>query len=785
MATVDTYTRQEKILLDKRLNIVKTSVTNIDSASLSQTDLLRGPASNVTLNIVGIFDSLVAIEWTDFVEGSAAYALLTLKQQDELLQGEAFINVQDYAGVDPTGSTYSDDGIEAALEDALAYQATGSGTQYGDWFLTTGNILYFPKGIYKIKRTIVIEDKNSNVFGPSVILRGAGMGPTTISFVGEAGTAAGQDIIKMRNAYNTSIEDMCIKSSRAEAYKNSAIVSILNNPLKSGFRKHNMVRNCFLGGVDDQHHEVCVRIGSEGTHTDANNDFHFFDHVTFSGGTEANVSIEASQAMGHQFVECFMTGGPIGIAVSIGQFAPLRAFGTVTITATGVSVGATVTLDVGSGPAVFTAGNTEDTAIGQFNRSGTSAAAAQSLADCINRNSNIAAKAFAYVVDNKCYVRAVVGGTAGNAFTMASSDATDLALSGATFSGGTAGIVVSASSIGGPYRWYGGGCGGHCLTDFQVSPQGNDPFIIEGCNSEGSARLVDGGYGPAAVTGSVIIRGNRFATYGIHPDFGWVRFSFAPTILIEGNMITASDPAATLAKVLVHNGASNPFHLALRNNAYNYTWNGTDAPISYTVNGAHAAQYFVEQTGNCVNDSVTGRPITLPNFYDGSPFKFKQVLQSGVSSPYSALGLTSGQRISLDEGASTVKLYGTTNQLNIDCALTRTNGNILAVGSIKSVTNGGGIESNGKYVSEYTDATGTPGDTTINKPTGRASLAAGATAVVVTNGVVSTNSNILIVPLDIDATVAKWKVNTTAGSFTVTVDAAATANWRFAFFVFN
>ena len=85
-----------------------------------------------------------------------------------------------------------------------------------------------------------------------------------------------------------------------------------------------------------------------------------------------------------------------------------------------------------------------------------------------------------------------------------------------------------------------------------------------------------------------------------------------------------------------------------------------------------------------------------------------------------------------------------------------------------------------------TDGSGTPGAATINRPSGKVAIALGVASVVVTNSLVTANSTILAVVQSADATLTFIKsVVPTTGSFTITGNAAATANCKVAFFVFN
>lgn len=111
-----------------------------------------------------------------------------------------------------------------------------------------------------------------------------------------------------------------------------------------------------------------------------------------------------------------------------------RANGTATCAS--VSVADTVTVR----GVVFTAAAAENLATGAFNQSSTDTVCATSLAACINASTNaslsglVGAKSAAGVVT----VYSIAAGTAGNAYTLASSNGGRLAVSGATLANGAA-----------------------------------------------------------------------------------------------------------------------------------------------------------------------------------------------------------------------------------------------------------------------------------------------------------------------------------------------------------
>jgi hypothetical protein len=80
-------------------------------------------------------------------------------------------------------------------------------------------------------------------------------------------------------------------------------------------------------------------------------------------------------------------------------------------------------------------------------------------------------------------------------------------------------------------------------------------------------------------------------------------------------------------------------------------------------------------------------------------------------------------------------------------------------------------------------AAGTVGAQTISKPFGTVNFAAGATTLVVTNTTVTTTSKIFVQVCGTDATAISARVTRANGSFTITLNAAATAETAVAFFI--
>jgi hypothetical protein len=95
---------------------------------------------------------------------------------------------------------------------------------------------------------------------------------------------------------------------------------------------------------------------------------------------------------------------------------------------------------------------------------------------------------------------------------------------------------------------------------------------------------------------------------------------------------------------------------------------------------------------------------------------------------------------------------------------------------------GGSVSAGG-----YTDNSGTPGNTTINTPSGRAAFGTGTSACTVTCAACTATSKVLVElegPADTTLTSILF-VTPAAGSFVVTGNAASTANPKFRFVVVN
>lgn len=114
-------------------------------------------------------------------------------------------------------------------------------------------------------------------------------------------------------------------------------------------------------------------------------------------------------------------------------------------------------------------------------------------------------------------------------------------------------------------------------------------------------------------------------------------------------------------------------------------------------------------------------------------------------------------------------------------------GSVVLTPGVQASTGGDGfVNLNGNVKTQKTiTAAGTTGARTINQPAGSVNFAAAATSLVVTNSMVNTSSVILATVATNDSTMKSVVAVAGSGSFTLTANAAATAETRVNFLVVN
>ncbi len=225
---------------------------------------------------------------------------------------------------------------------------------------------------------------------------------------------------------------------------------------------------------------------------------------------------------------------------------------------------------------------------------------------------------------------------------------------------------------------------------------------------------------------------------------------------------------------------------------HNYSTNATATATTKTVNlatGGAAGSTTNVNIGSATASAVLGT-LTLG---------FPTIVQP---TNYTSLNLFNTQSTTVNfAGAATTFTLGGTPTTSLTANLFA---NATASGQTKTInigtggvassttninigsTNGGQINLNRKVVFQATETSvGTTGNQTINSPSGSVNFAAGATSIVVTNSLATTTSHIFCTLETNDATAVIKNVVRAAGSFTINLNAAATAETRVGFLVIN
>ena len=248
--------------------------------------------------------------------------------------------------------------------------------------------------------------------------------------------------------------------------------------------------------------------------------------------------------------------------------------------------------------------------------------------------------------------------------------------------------------------------------------------------------------------------------------------------------------AATIANLVGQNVVANTY-TATSTTADNYTANagsGIDA-FQAATNGARihfgaGASDYASSDGTTITFAapitVTGAISSNNNISAGAGSTVSGGAWSG-STVYSVVNtaMTIGGWIADGAGAIAITMKART-------ALTIAGAQIIAWYKDDGTTKVAAITKDGAYNPDFTDDSATAGNRTVNKPAGLNAIAALAATCVITNSVVKATSIVLCVLQEADATATTiLRVVPAAGSFTLTVNAAATADTTFGWIVFN
>jgi hypothetical protein len=203
--------------------------------------------------------------------------------------------------------------------------------------------------------------------------------------------------------------------------------------------------------------------------------------------------------------------------------------------------------------------------------------------------------------------------------------------------------------------------------------------------------------------------------------------------------------------------------------------------------GSVSRAYYDEANENLVLKSNLGSSngggvggYTLEALMDGSSTQQLNFRVAGgnVYQKFSPNGTYFATNLSFVTG------IGTIGPPTTDIAIGRNSAGVLEVNNSNSGTYRDILVR--KYTADATNtATGTTGAQTINKGSGTVNFAAGATSLVVTNSLVTTASIVYCVIRTADATAIIKNVVPASGSFTITLNASATAETSVGFIVFN
>lgn len=271
----------------------------------------------------------------------------------------------------------------------------------------------------------------------------------------------------------------------------------------------------------------------------------------------------------------------------------------------------------------------------------------------------------------------------------------------------------------------------------------------------------------------------------------------------DGSTLVTGDIAATGPVLLEYHGATSKFRM-LSTPAFMSAVSGTLAGYVGVGSAAPLTRLYVN------NDWVTNQGQLAINANSGQRYSGLSLQNNGTAK---ALVYHDNTDSMLEVFASTsqgIRFYanstlaasiassGLTTAWILARSPTYASGSDVALtvqgsltGNIQNWKNSAGtilssIDAAGGLVLDKTlTAGGTTGARTINKPQGSVNFAAAATTLVVTNSQAATTSLIFLTPQTADATCTAFSAVRAAGSFTITANAACTAETVIAFLVTN
>lgn len=209
--------------------------------------------------------------------------------------------------------------------------------------------------------------------------------------------------------------------------------------------------------------------------------------------------------------------------------------------------------------------------------------------------------------------------------------------------------------------------------------------------------------------------------------------------------------------------------------------------MNASSSGAYPATYFYKSQGTFASKTAQGTNTITgkigANIYDGSTFQNTANI-AFTSGGTVASGDAGGQIVFQTSNTNTA---GIANRMRVSQtgSLDVWNGSAWSAGTtgqiLSSTATGVPIWGMDKTITTG----GTTGAQTINKAGGTVNFAAGASSLVVTNSLVTTSSLVVAFVRTNDATAVIKNVVPASGSFTITLNAAATAETSVGFIVIN
>lgn len=277
--------------------------------------------------------------------------------------------------------------------------------------------------------------------------------------------------------------------------------------------------------------------------------------------------------------------------------------------------------------------------------------------------------------------------------------------------------------------------------------------------------------------------GSLLLDFGLAPSTSLFKLDKGGTVTASG-IVNAGADGVQLSSggITVWNGASIGFSVNSSASGSPDVFLTRNAPgMLYQRNGVNAQTSLISGT---YTDAANYRRLSLSDSTAGLATISSEGLGTGAtgnSIQFSTDGITRLTIASTGEAT----FSGTVASANIDQDVRTTASPTFAAFSAANLYLGTLTITNGLVLSKTITAPGTTGAQTINKATGRVNFAAAAQTLVVTCNLADANSIIMATVATDDTTATACKAIPGAGTFTLKLNAAATAETAVAFLVVN